>query len=353
MIGAAGHGRDHEGINAAQWTNYLIISCRFLPRSWACGPPNRWIRGIPGSIAGDISTSTVAWTATRWPRPCAPWWPRPGRPSFDLPGVGLLAAALLLITVPLMEAPSHGWSVAIVVPLLLAIPAFALFVRREHRVLAAGRTPLVPPALFRRRGFSYGNIINLTFFAASTGLFFILTLHLQGGLHFSPLTAATTFAVLAIAFAVASLFAPRLQQRIGSHVLTVGYALNAAGSLILLLSALAAGTGLSPALLAPAFVVIGVGQGLGVTPLLGVILSGVPAADAGTAGGVLETVGQIGMSLGVVVLGLIYSSAVNTPVTANGSAHAFTAALVANVALAAVAMVVAVLLARKPGTPAS
>ena len=276
------------------------------------------------------------------------------RPRLDLTGVGLLSAALLLCTVPLTLGAQAGWPAWTWLSLVAAAPAAASFVAWERRLAARGGSPLVDPALFRLRTFAAGNGIAVAFFAGNAGLFFVLTLQLQNGLGLSPLAAGLTFAPLAATFALASLLGPRLQNRLGHHVLTLGYAVNAAGTLALLITAWLAGPAMTGPLLVPALAVIGFGEGLGVSPLIGTVLSGVPAKDAGSASGFLETTVQLGMSLGVTVLGLVFSVALGghqATATATAYPGAFTVALIGNLALALITLaLLPPLLRKRPAT---
>lgn len=54
----------------------------------------------------------------------------------------------------------------------------------------------------------------------------------------------------------------------------------------------------------PAMVITGLGSGLVVTPLMKLALDTVPSGRTGMAGGVLQTVRPLGVTLGVTVLGL-------------------------------------------------
>lgn len=272
---------------------------------------------------------------------------RASRPGLDLTGVGLLGGALLLLTVPLVQGQHAGWPAWTWLSMAASLPALAAFVAWERRLAARGGGPLVDPALFRLRTFSAGNAIALAFFAGNAGLFFVLTLQLQGGMGHSPLTAGLTFVPLAVTFAIASLLGPRIQARIGRHALTLGYAINAAGTLALLGTVWAAGASLTAWLMVPALAVIGLGQGLGVSPLVGTVLAGVPARDAGAAGGVLETSGQVGMSLGVTVLGLVYLAAGGHDPSPAAHTGAFTATLAGNLGLALAALLLLPPLFRK------
>lgn len=260
------------------------------------------------------------------------------RQRLDLPGVGLLTAALLLLTFPLAEGRTAGWPAWCFVTMALSVPFFAAFARWEVRLSARGGQPLISPSLLRLRGYRSGNAVFLAFFAANAGLFFVLAVQLQSGLGYSAIEAGLLFAPLGIAFTATSLCVPKLMPRLGLHILTAGYALNAAGYLVLLLTAWAAGDAVSGPALVPALVVIGVGQGLGVSPLLGTALAEVPPEEAGSAAGVLETTGQLGMTTGITLVGLLYFTALGDSPDRHGYTHAFTVTLVLNLALSLLAL---------------
>lgn len=274
------------------------------------------------------------------------------RPRLDLRGVLLLSAALLLLALPLVEGHTSGWPLWLWGVLASAIPVFALFLLWERRVSNSGGDPLVPPSLLRLPTFAAGNVLALAFFAGNAGLFFILTLYLQGGLGYAPVIAGLVFTPLAVTFVVASLVAPRMQERMGLEVLALGYAVNALGTAMLLGSALAFGEELNAWILMPSLAVIGFGEGLGVSPLFGAVLRDVPEHEAGSASGVVETTTQIGMSLGVTVVGLIFLTVLGTAGELTVYTSAFTLALIANLALALAAVVLVPLVLRaRSATP--
>ncbi|WP_329537950.1 MFS transporter (plasmid) [Streptomyces sp. NBC_01450] len=263
---------------------------------------------------------------------------RRARPRLDVPGVGLLTLALLLLSFPLAEGRTADWPWWCFALMGLSVPFFAVFGLWERKLAADGGQPLVAPGLLRLRGYRSGNAVFLAFFASNAGLFFVLAVQLQSGLGYSALQAGLLFAPLAVAFTTVSLVVPRVSARLGLHALTAGYGLNALGYLLLLLTSLAAGDDLTGPLLIPALVVIGVGQGLGVSPLLGAALADVPPQEAGSAAGVLETVGQFGMSLGIALVGLLYFSTLDAASSPHAYAHAFTVTLVLNLLLSLLAL---------------
>ncbi|WP_309141803.1 MFS transporter [Streptomyces griseicoloratus] len=270
----------------------------------------------------------------------------------DLRGTLLLSAALLLLSVPLTEGHATGWPAWTWIMLVLSVPAFAAFIGWQRRLGARGGFPLTPPALFKRPTFTGGNILAVAFFAGNAGLFFVLAMHLQFGLDYSALEAGLTFTPLAVTFVVASLVAPRMAPRLGAHVLTLGYAINALGTIALLATLWAGGPDITGTMMIPALAVIGFGEGLGVSPLFGTVLSGVPENDAGSASGVLETAGQVGMSLGITGIGLVFFSVLGSASDVTSYADAFTWALAGNTVLALLALALVPRLTRAEQHPA-
>ncbi|AKH86539.1 MFS transporter [Streptomyces sp. CNQ-509] len=262
----------------------------------------------------------------------------PQRPRLDLPGVGLLTLALLLLSFPLAEGRTAGWPLWSYAMLVASVPCFVAFGWWQRRLSDGGGQPLISPPLLRLRAYRSGNALFFAFFACNAGLFFVLAVQLQSGLGYSALESGLLFAPLGIAFTATSMALPRIMPRLGLHVLTAGYGLNALGYLLLLLTTLAVGDSLSGPILIPALVIIGVGQGLGVSPLLGAALTGVPPQEAGSAAGVLETVGQLGMSLGITLVGLVYFSTLGDGMSQHEYVHAFTVTLVLNLALSLLAL---------------
>lgn len=262
------------------------------------------------------------------------------RPRLDLVGVALATAALALLTLPLIVGRDLGWPIWILAMLVLSAPALALFLGWEQSLSGRGKSPLVPPLLFGIRSFSVGNAIALLFFAGNSGLFFLLPMQLQIGLGYSALYAGLTFTPLAAAFTVGSLLAPRLLPRLGNHVLTLGYAVNLIGNVALLITATVVGQEMTGLILAPALAVVGLGQGLGMSPLLGAALVGVPEEDAGSASGVIQTVMQIGIAFGVTVVGLVFFTVLGPDApTPDSYTRAFTVALIVQPALALLALI--------------
>ncbi len=268
--------------------------------------------------------------------------------QLDLGGVGLVTVSLLLLTIPLLAGRDQGWPAWMIVCLIAAVPAGVLFVGYERRVAARGGRPLVRLDLFRNRAFSGGVPIAVLFTCSYAGFLFLLAIYLQTGLGFTPLHSALTYTPNAIGFFAASLAAPRLVPLLGRHVLTLGYATAAFGLLATSATAAAAGGQLRGWELAPALLIAGLGQGLGMTPLVGTIIGGLAPRDAGAGSGVVTTSLQIGNVLGVALSGLAFFAVLGIALPGAAYAHAFGIVLPA---FAAVLLVAAALAFRLPQTP--
>lgn len=232
---------------------------------------------------------------------------QPGADSrLDPVGVGLIALSLVLLIVPLLEGRDNGWPVWMLVCLVASVPVAAVFVRYERKLAARGGSPLLRLELFKHRGFSAGIPIAALYLASYTSFLFLMAVYLQIGLGFSPLRSGLIYAPTAAGFFLASLAAPRIVPLLGRHVLSIGYGVAAIGVLGTAATAWSAGAHVAGWELAPFLLVTGVGQGLGMTPLIGTVIAGLAPKEAGAASGVVTTTLQVGNALGVAIGGLVF-----------------------------------------------
>ncbi|WP_328311928.1 MFS transporter [Streptomyces sp. NBC_00442] len=230
-----------------------------------------------------------------------------GRDHIDLAGTGLLGASLLLLILPLLIGPGAGWAWWTWAMFVLAIPMFALFLRYERSLVRRGRTPLLRPSLFRQRAFAVGTVIGVLYFVTIVGLAVYTSLTFQVGLGLDPLQAGLAFAPVGVAFFLSSLVVPRLVPRLGRAVLTIGHVLLLGGLLSAWLTARLAGPGLTAWSLALPLLLVGTAQGLTMSPLIGIVLTGIRPEDKGSASGALTTAFQVGQALGVAGIGTVFS----------------------------------------------
>ncbi len=268
--------------------------------------------------------------------------------KLDLGGAGLIALALALLAVPLLEGRDQGWPAWMLACLVCSIPAFALFLSFEQRLARRGGSPLVRPALFRNPGFAGGVPIAVLFMASYAGFLLTLAIYLQAGLGFSPLHSGAVYTPAAIGFFITSLSAPRLVPLLGRHVLGIGYVTAALGLLATAATVAAAGKTLVGWELAPTLFVAGLGQGLGMSPLVGTIIAGLEPADAGSGAGMVTTTLQMGNVLGVALGGLLFFTLLGYGHPGDAYATAFAQTLPASALLLLAA---ALLVHRLPITP--
>jgi hypothetical protein len=188
----------------------------------------------------------------------------------------------------------------------------------------------------------------MLFMASYASFLFLLAIYLQVGLGFSPLHSGAVYTPAAIGFFLTSLTAPRLVPLLGRNVLTVGYVVAALGLLATAATVHAAGTHLVGWELAPTLFVAGLGQGLGMSPLVGTIIAGLEPDEAGAGAGVVTTTLQMGNVLGVAGGGLLFFTLLGSGHAGASYADAFAIALPA---CAVLLLIAAGLVHRLPLTP--
>jgi MFS family permease len=162
--------------------------------------------------------------------------------------------------------------------------------------------------LFAIRNFWAGNIISLIVAFGMLGIFFPMTLFLQGALGFSPIRAGLTMTPMSIMIMISAPFAGRLTDRIGARwILVTGLTLMTTGVLFIV-SRISLETDWQ--LLLPALIVTGTGMGLTFAPMTTAVMAEVPPRIAGSASGILNTMRNIGQVMGIAVLGSVLSSRV-------------------------------------------
>jgi hypothetical protein len=181
---------------------------------------------------------------------------------------------------------------------------FGIFTLVERGVAGRGGSPLIPSRLLRLPGVATGIVALFCVMAVFGGFFFALALHLQGGLGDSPMRAGLTFAPAGLAFAVVSLNWQRLPARWHLGLIVSGFAADAAG--LLLLAGVFRGGGSGGWLLLVAVALAGAGMAAAFGPLMTGVVLRVPVGDAADATGVIVTVNQLALVIGVATFGTLY-----------------------------------------------
>lgn len=244
----------------------------------------------------------------------------PDATRLDMAGCAIVTVGLGLLVYPLVEGQVAGWPLWTYVCMGLSPLVLAAFVLYE-RSLPAARFPLVQLSLFRIRSFSVGVILSLVFMAGLPAFFFMFMLVLQVGLGFSALHAGLTTIPWSIGSAFASMMASRfLAPKLGRWTIVLGSSVLVLGIIGVLLTLHLRGTEVTSIDLIPSFLVSGLGLGAVIAPLITIILAGVPGRDAGSASGVLTTFQQLGGSIGVAVVGVVFFAQLSGQAPASAAA---------------------------------
>ncbi|MFJ4036507.1 MFS transporter [Microbacterium sp. NPDC090007] len=240
------------------------------------------------------------------------------------PRVDLLSAFLSILTiVPLVFAVKRSFSYGIdgwiAATAVLGIVSGVVFVLRQRRL----ETPLIDVRLFRIPAFS-GAVaaITLTIFAF-TGLLYFFSQYLQLVRGLGPFLAGVAELPMTVASMLVVVVVGLLVGRLGrGRAISSGLTIAAIG-----LAALAVAEGLEGyVLIGVALALVGLGAGIAMTLGTDAVVSVVPTSRAGAAASVSETAYELGIALGIAVLGslqvAIYRGALTLPPELDGQTAA-------------------------------
>ncbi len=273
------------------------------------------------------------------------------RRRIDPVGLGLLAAGLLLLLIPLIEGQPDGWPAWTYVSLGASVAVLALLAAWEVRTDRRGGDALLKPGLLARSSFSAGAVFAIVFFAGFTSVFFTLSILWQVGLGRSALASGLVVTPFALGSLAGAANSHRLSARMGRMVLVTGCLLVGAGlagtaAVLHLAAPHPGGWELAGPLLAA-----GIGSGIVIAPNQDFVMAYVPRQEAGTASGTLGTAQRIGSAIGIAVIGTVLfgtlSARPGPDALARAYAHSAQLAVLASVAFVLVALVLVVALPRQ------
>ncbi len=220
--------------------------------------------------------------------------------KIDYLGVGTLSLGLAALVLALVEGNAWGWGSARVLGLLLlSVIGIGGFQLAERRV----RFPMVEFSFFRSRQFLGTNGIAFVVSFAMLAMFFFMALYLQNILGYSPLQAGVRFLPSTAVIIVAAPIAGRLTDRIGAR-LPIAVGLTLVAIALYMQSQITVDT--SYGTLLPAFVLMGLGIGLTMSPMSTAAMNSVQEAKAGVASGILSMSRMVGGTFGVAAVGALF-----------------------------------------------
>ncbi|WP_327670318.1 MULTISPECIES: MFS transporter [unclassified Streptomyces] len=312
-------GRALQGMGAAA---IVPTGMSLLTTTFPEGPQRDKALGISGTlmslgftvgmVAGGVLTDALGWRSTMGlltlfavlVLPLAPGLlpesRTPDRPRLDVPGAVTVTGGLLALIYALSTAAEVGFGRAdVLITLVAGLALLTAFVSIESR----SAQPLVSLPMLRRRTIAWGNLGGLVTFSMMSTIVFVLTLYLQEVLHLSAFQTGLVFGVQGVLSVVAGAYTPKVVGRFGARRTLIG---SLVGQGVLIASLLGIGTDGASVWLATAGVSLASAFHLGAIISYGLtVTSGVPDEEQGLATGLVTSTQQIGITVGIPLLGVL------------------------------------------------
>jgi EmrB/QacA subfamily drug resistance transporter len=253
----------------------------------------------PSVFLALVPVSVVALLATlRW----VPESSDPSQARLDPAGLVLSSAAIGTLVYTIIEAPGRGWSAPLTLAGFIAAAVLvAVFVMVERRQAQ----PMIDMSLFRRPAFSAASGAVTVAFFALFGFIFLVTQFFQFIRGYGALSTGARILPVAVTIALGSVLGVAAAGRIGTRIVVM--------TGLLLLGSSFAWISVSPidmpyVQIVGQMVLMGLGLGLTTAPATESILSVLPPAKAGVGSAVNDATREAGGTLGVAVLGSIFTS---------------------------------------------
>ncbi|MYS85465.1 MFS transporter [Embleya scabrispora] len=231
--------------------------------------------------------------------------PAADRPRLDLPGTLAVSAGLFALVYGFSRAESDGWSDPLTYGCLIAAVALlAVFTRIQSSVA----NPLLPLRVVVDRDRGAALLGMLIAGAGMFGMFLFLTFYMQQTLHYSPVRTGLSFlpmvfGIMCTATSATVVLLPRFGPK---PIVPTGMGLAALG--LLYLTRLDLDSTYATDLM-PGLIMFGAGVGLVIAPCMSAATFGVRAEDSGVASAAVNTVQQVGGSVGIALLSTLSATA--------------------------------------------
>ncbi len=238
--------------------------------------------------------------------------------GIDWLGSLLVTGGVMVGVYGIAKAPDYGWGSPHTLGFIAAaLVILALFVLVESRL----ENPIMPLRIFAIRSLIASSIVRGMLIAGMYASFFLGALYLQGVRGYSPLETGLAFLPQTIVVGIMSRgITTRLAARFGNLVMVCSGLLVMALSLGLL-SQVTTTTAYFPLLLS-SYILLGLGAGAAMSPLLSVALSELPHQDAGLGSGIVNVSLQLAAAVGVAVMSSIATGRSKRLEAAHESLHA-------------------------------
>jgi EmrB/QacA subfamily drug resistance transporter len=223
----------------------------------------------------------------------------------DVPGLLASGIGLFALTYGLIETNDHAWGSTRVLTLFaIAAVSLVVFVLLEKHQ----RIPMLDLTLFKNPTFSGANTVMFLVGLAMFGIFFYNSLFLQNILHYGAIKTGATFLPMTVLIIFVAPVAGKISDRVGPRWL-MGAGMTLLTGSLLLFATLDAGSSWWDIL--PGLLVGGFGMAITMAPTTAAAMSSVPVDKAGVGSAVINSMRQVGGSLGIAVMGALVATAVS------------------------------------------
>ena len=267
-----------------------------------------------GPVLGGLLLQHFSWNSVFWinvPAVCltlvagavlVPESRNPAALPLDVPGALLSAGAVTCLVWGVINGPERGWTAPSAWMLLAGSAVLlAAFAVREHRA----EHPLVDPAMFGDRRFSWGTAATVAVSVALFGIMFVVPQYLQSVLGDDPINAGLRLLPMMAGLLVAGGAASLVARAAGTRLtVAAGLALLTAGLAVLSQVQLATGY----AAVAAGLALCGLGIGVSIAVAMDAVMAAAGGDEAGAGAAMNSTLRQVGGAVAVAVLGSVLAA---------------------------------------------
>ena len=269
---------------------------------------------------------------------------KPGQ--LDLAGALSSTLGMSMLVFGIVRSAESGWGdETVVASSVTGLSLLTFFMFHESRA----SQPILPLHLFASRERSGAYAARMLFLGGMVGFWFFTTQFLQGVLMYKPLQAGLAFLPTTVPNFVAAMLVPRLTRKYGNaRLLAAGLVIGVVG-----MTWIAQVSEYSPYITAIALpmILIGISQGFVLAPLTVSAVAGVASKDAGAASGLVNVAHQLGGSLGLSILVVVFATGGSVALDASGQlAHHIANTFCASAVMLALSLVLVLSLIVRPRT---
>lgn len=242
-------------------------------------------------------------------------WSNPAQ-EIDIGGAVLITAAAVLALTALSAMGKYGWLSLQGFGLLGGAVLVALaFLLLESRL----RKPLVPPSIYGHTNFLGATLATACNMAMTACSLVLLNLFLQHVFNFSAAMSGFGMLPFALGTSVASHFIHSGMSKYPMRLtIMLGFAVFGVGLLLLVMTSAGRGYGLN---LVPGECLAGLGTAIALVLLMALGTAHIPRQDQGVASGMMMTIQQVGVALGLSIGITVVSSSIRAGNTAIMAFH--------------------------------